>query len=185
MLMKQKFLGLMFASLFMVACSSNDTKDDSSTSGTDINDSDVTAVTGLGDGQPIDNAGLEGSDLQGSDLDASEFAGSSIEGVAKNMTIYYFAFDQYALDDEMRQNLDMVASALKQTTMNIRLEGHADERGSREYNLALSEKRAKTIKKYLTVQGVDGSRIETVGYGEEKPQEMGAHDLNRRVEFVK
>ena len=170
----------MVASVFMVACTSNDVQDDSFNSGTDINDSNVATVTGLGNGQ-----GVEGADLTAGDLQGSEFEGSAIAGVAKSMTIYYFAFDQYALNDEMRQNLDIVASALKQSNMEIRLEGHADERGSREYNLALSEKRAETIKKYLTVQGVNGSRIETIGYGEEKPEEIGAHDLNRRVEFVK
>lgn len=177
MLNKLKFSSLLLASMMMVACSSNETKDDSSNAGSEVNSEDVAAVTGLGDGNGLG----DGSSLG----DGSDLEGSAITGVAKTLTVYYFKFDQYTLDDEMRQNLDIVAAALKQTTIDVRLEGHADERGSREYNLALAEKRANTVKKYLTVQGVDGSRIETVGYGEEKPHTIGEHDLNRRVEFVK
>ena len=67
------------------------------------------------------------------------------------------------------------------------LEGHADERGSREYNLALGERRAKAIANYLILQGIDRSRIETVSYGEERPAALGSDEeswsRNRRVEL--
>jgi peptidoglycan-associated lipoprotein len=72
--------------------------------------------------------------------------------------------------------------------LRVRLEGHADERGTREYNLALGERRANAVRAYLLAQGASRSQIEVVSYGEEKPAD-GGHDegawrQNRRVEVV-
>jgi len=70
----------------------------------------------------------------------------------------------------------------------VRLEGHADERGTREYNLALGERRAKAIANYLAVQGLPSSQIESISYGEEKPAVTGSGESvwskNRRVELI-
>ena len=70
----------------------------------------------------------------------------------------------------------------------VRIEGHADERGSRAYNLALGEKRSETIKEIMLINGVSKNSIEVVSYGEENPAVMGTddetHSLNRRVEIV-
>ncbi|MEQ9511076.1 MAG: OmpA family protein, partial [Alloalcanivorax xenomutans] len=69
----------------------------------------------------------------------------------------------------------------------LRLEGHADERGTREYNVALSERRAQAVQKFLRVQGVSSSQLEVVSYGEEKPAAFGHSEMdwakNRRVEL--
>ena len=69
----------------------------------------------------------------------------------------------------------------------LRLEGHADERGSREYNMALGERRANAVRDFLVLQGVDASIIETISYGEERPAETGSYEsswsANRRVEL--
>jgi peptidoglycan-associated lipoprotein len=75
---------------------------------------------------------------------------------------------------------------MENPSARIVLEGHADERGTREYNMALGERRAKAIMRYLTIQGVPAAQIETVSFGEEVPVAFG-HDnsswqLNRRVE---
>ena len=70
----------------------------------------------------------------------------------------------------------------------MRIEGHADERGSRAYNLALGEKRAETIKEMMLINGVKNNSIEVVSYGEENPAVLGTneetHSLNRRVEII-
>ena len=69
----------------------------------------------------------------------------------------------------------------------VRIEGHADERGTREYNLALGERRAKAVSQYLILQGIDRSRVETISYGEERPAALGEDEAswsrNRRVEL--
>ena len=70
----------------------------------------------------------------------------------------------------------------------VRLEGHADERGSREYNIGLGERRAQAVRQALLIQGVDGSQISTVSFGEERPEALGSSESdyaqNRRVVFV-
>jgi peptidoglycan-associated lipoprotein len=92
-----------------------------------------------------------------------------------------------SLAPDMRQRLDAEAQCLKQGTGKVVLEGHADERGTDEYNLQLSERRAAAIKRYLTELGVPANRLQTVGFGENRPAEEGsteeAYSANRRVEF--
>lgn len=104
-------------------------------------------------------------------------------------TVFYFEFDQSILTAEARAALTVHAQILANTSMSIRLEGHADERGSREYNMALGERRANAVRDFLVLQGVSSSQIETVSYGEEQPAEVGSYDAswakNRRVELVK
>lgn len=119
---------------------------------------------------------------------SSESMGEGMgEAEAPLETVFYFDFDQSSLRPETRAALDAQAAHLANTTGMIRLEGHADERGSREYNLALGERRAKAVANYLSIQGIDMSRIETISYGEEKPVAFGkdeaSYQLNRRVEL--
>jgi peptidoglycan-associated lipoprotein len=103
-------------------------------------------------------------------------------------TVFYFEFDRSDLSAEDREALVYHANRLKDNPgMRIRLEGHADERGSREYNLALGERRAQAVERYLQVQGVSGNQMETISYGEESPVNTGsteaAYARNRRVEI--
>ncbi len=82
----------------------------------------------------------------------------------------YFAFDSAVIDDEGNAILTEYAAWLNANTdVNIIVEGNCDERGSREYNLALGEERAKSVRNALMANGVDGSRIDTVSFGEERP----------------
>lgn len=82
----------------------------------------------------------------------------------------FFGYDESELSSEARGTLDRQAAWLKQyPSVSITVEGHADERGTREYNLALGERRANSVKSYLLSQGVDGSRINTISYGKERP----------------
>jgi peptidoglycan-associated lipoprotein len=101
----------------------------------------------------------------------------------------YFAFDDYTLSTEAQQRLQSMGDRLKASQgAVVQIEGHCDERGSIEYNLALGERRAQSVKTYLSQLGVDGSRLSTISYGEEKPAVEG-HDesawaKNRRAEFT-
>ncbi len=101
----------------------------------------------------------------------------------------YFAFDDYSVNTESQDKLNKLASFLKASAGKmVQIEGHCDERGSVEYNLALGERRAQSVKRYLEQLGVDSKRLTTVSYGEEKPVETGHSEevwsKNRRAEFV-
>lgn len=102
-------------------------------------------------------------------------------------SVFYFDFDQSILRSEAKASLMVQAECAQMNDGSIRLEGHADERGSREYNMALGERRANAVRDYLVLQGVDASVIETVSYGEERPVEVGSYESawskNRRVEL--
>jgi peptidoglycan-associated lipoprotein len=100
----------------------------------------------------------------------------------------YFDYDQSELRGDARSLLDQKLSLLRATpAIRIRISGHADERGSDEYNLALGQRRAEAVKQYLVNGGIDASRIETRSFGEERPAVMGstedAYAKNRRAEF--
>jgi peptidoglycan-associated lipoprotein len=101
----------------------------------------------------------------------------------------YFDYDQDALKPEGQAALDRKAGImLANSALRIRIAGHADERGSDEYNVVLSNRRATAAKRYLEAKGIDGSRIETIAYGEERPADTGgteeAFARNRRDEFT-
>ena len=101
----------------------------------------------------------------------------------------YFDFDRYDLRDDARTTLASNASALQaKPGANITIEGHCDERGTVEYNLALGEKRAGAAKDYLVNYGISADRLSTVSYGEERPSDPAgteeAYAANRRAEFV-
>ncbi len=153
------FLAL-FGSL-LTACASNSTQDQDA----DIQEPTVVAT-------PIDQAPTEVVDEPIADL---------LE------TVFYFDFDQSTLKAATRAALDAQAARLRTTDSSVRLEGHADERGTREYNLALGERRAKAVADYLAIQGVSRARMEVVSYGEERPISLRSDDngwsLNRRVEL--
>ncbi len=97
----------------------------------------------------------------------------------------FFGYDQYDLTQEARDILGRQATWLNQyANLRITVEGHADERGTREYNLALGERRANAVKSYIVALGVDASRITTVSYGKERPAVPGSNETawsqNRR-----
>lgn len=102
-------------------------------------------------------------------------------------TTFYFEFDSASLTTAARAALMLHAERLSASPSSIRLEGHADERGSREYNMALGERRANAVRDFLVLQGVDAGLIETISYGEEQAAVMGSGEMvwskNRRVEL--
>ena len=88
----------------------------------------------------------------------------------------FFGFDKYDLSGEARRTLELQSAWLKKYPQyKVVVEGHADERGTREYNLALGERRANSVKDYLVALGIDPSRVETISYGKERPVALG-HD---------
>ena len=111
-------------------------------------------------------------------------------GVSQTLVgIFLFDFDQAIVRRAAHAELNKHASALAgDRFIRVRVEGHADERGTREYNLALGERRADAVRAYLVSQGASNSQIEVISYGEEKPIVSGKNERswakNRRVELV-
>ena len=99
-----------------------------------------------------------------------------------------FEYNKYRITEDSKPTLEGIAKLLNQNaTWKILIEGHCDERGTNEYNLTLGEQRAQATSRYLASLGVDDSRLQTVSYGEERPEDPG-HDesawaANRRAEF--
>ena len=107
---------------------------------------------------------------------------------AENIQKVYFEFDKYRLTDKAKATLEKNAEWLrKHKDVKVQIEGHCDERGTIEYNLALGERRAMSVRNYLISLGVEESRLFTISYGEERPVALGHNEeawaQNRRAEF--
>jgi len=127
------------------------------------------AVSGGGSGEP-----------------ASPTESKTVGGVT--VSPVYFSFDDYTVNASSQTQLTKMAEQMKANKGTvIQVEGHCDERGSIEYNLALGERRAQAVKNYLTNLGVEPARLSTISYGEERPAAEGhdeaAWQKNRRAEF--
>jgi peptidoglycan-associated lipoprotein len=101
----------------------------------------------------------------------------------------YFDYDQFNLGPEAKAALNKMGEwLLKNSSTQVLIEGHCDERGTAEYNLALGERRAHSAKQYLAQLGVNADRISTISYGEERPQDPGhtdaAYAKNRRCHVL-
>ena len=167
-----KTLKIMAMSLLLgglVACSNTSTDGSGSADG-DSSDATTDSTTTVA----IDTGDTSVEDVQ-------------VDPEAALNKVFYFEFDKSALTAETRRDLDAYAAVLKASPRNIRLEGHADERGTREYNIALGERRAKAVADYLIASGVSASTIETISYGEERPATSASNSAawaqNRRVEL--
>ena len=112
-----------------------------------------------------------------------------VEPTATTFQKIYFDFDRYYVRDDAKAALENNAKVLRgNKNMRILIEGHCDERGTVEYNLALGERRASSARQYLIDLGIEGNRISTISYGKERPVAFGhdeaAWQQNRRGEFV-
>lgn len=101
----------------------------------------------------------------------------------------FFGYDQYDLTTEARAMIEKQVQWLKTyPNLNIMIEGHCDERGTREYNLALGDKRAMAVRSYMIALGVEPARIQTISYGKERPAVLGSDETswaqNRRAVVV-
>jgi peptidoglycan-associated lipoprotein len=137
---------------------------------------------GTGEGAVDPNAGYNAG---GSGVDGS----MSEEAALRAITTFYFEYDSSDLKPEAMRALDVHAKDLKGNGARVVLEGHTDERGTREYNMALGERRSKAVQRYLVLQGVSPAQLELVSYGEERPVATGSDESswaqNRRVELRK
>jgi peptidoglycan-associated lipoprotein len=129
-----------------------------------------------GDGRPVDG-------------DGGEYGVSDTPESLAGATIIYFDFDSAAIRSEYNRTVAAHARYLvENSNVRIRLEGHTDERGSREYNIGLGERRAQAVRRALMLQGVQAGQLATVSLGEERPAVPGSDEeawaMNRRVEFV-
>ena len=164
---------MILCTLMVAGCGKKDTVPDSE--GSTVGES--AAGSGQGEGQ----VGA-GSDIPGG-------AGSATAGPAGAANIIYFDFDRSEIRPEYASLINAHAKHLASAAgVKIRIEGHTDERGSREYNIALAERRAQAVRRALTLQGAGDAQLTTVSYGEERPavagSEESAYEKNRRVELV-
>lgn len=122
-------------------------------------------------------------------VDTSSTSAGDASAASSELQTVYFEFDSYRLTNEGRDSLKFNVDYLKNNaTATIQIEGHCDEKGTTEYNLALGERRANAARDYMKKAGVDASRISVISYGKERPADMGhdetAWSKNRRAQFV-
>jgi peptidoglycan-associated lipoprotein len=127
---------------------------------------------------------LGGGPGSGSPISAAEAEQQRLLG----LLVVYFDYDQADIRPEFNAQLQAHGRRLAQNaSLTMRLEGHADERGSREYNIGLGERRAQAVRRVLMLQGAQATQLTTVSYGEERPAQTGSDEeswrLNRRVEM--
>lgn len=174
-----KLVVIFLAAIVMTACQPKSTLPDSAGQDTVSGGADGAggaSASGIGGG-----AGITGSEIGDDSLSAGGMA-------ALDNLIVYFDFDQSDLRPEYADLLAAHASYLAgDGALRVRLEGHADERGSREYNIGLGERRAQAVRRMLLIQGAGAQQISTVSFGEERPAAFGSDEesytLNRRVEI--
>lgn len=140
------------------------------------------ANAGSGSTSGVNNGGAATSTVSPVVVDGK--AGAADADLAK---VIYFDFDSFIVKDEFKSVVEGNGKALTASGKKAAVEGHADERGSKEYNLALGQKRAEAVVKSLTLVGVKADQLEAISFGEEKPAAAGqteeAYAKNRRVEL--
>ena len=170
-----KALTIMFTAAFLVACSGN-TKDDEAAAAAAA-EAAAAAAAAEAAREAERQAQAEAAQAQRRLEQAAMSAG----------TVFYFDFDSSVLKPAAQAALDAHIALLKTNDRSVRLEGHTDERGTRDYNMALGERRANAVRDYMVVNGIASYRIETVSYGEEQPVAYGSGESNwsqnRRVEL--
>jgi peptidoglycan-associated lipoprotein len=179
------------STLALTGCSSDEEKDASLTDGSLNGGMNDASVSGLGDGSGMGSGGRFGANggkygAHGANGLPPEF--SDPNNPLSKRTIYFMLDSSQVQQDFVSVIAAHARYLLANPSQHIVLEGNGDERGSREYNIALGEQRSKTVAGMLKAQGVSESQLGIVSYGEEKPVAMG-HDessweLNRRVELA-
>ncbi|MFO8156213.1 MAG: peptidoglycan-associated lipoprotein Pal [Thiohalospira sp.] len=171
-----RWLALLALTVFLAGCAS--TEDD-------IDDSEMAEID-----QAAAAEAESGADASGA-TGSSSFEGEALEDPSSPLSerIIYFDYDSSSLSDEAMDRLEAHGEYLADNpNRQMLVEGHTDERGAREYNLALGERRAEAVKQALTLAGADEDQIDTVSYGEESPAASGSDESawaeNRRAELV-
>ncbi|MCR9105508.1 MAG: peptidoglycan-associated lipoprotein Pal [Gammaproteobacteria bacterium] len=161
-----KLSALLLSAVILAACSGSDTKEQDEAAARAA--AEAAAAQAAAEAARMELQGLE-------------------QAAAAVGNVFYFEFDSSALTPDALRQLNAHIALLQKTDKNVRLEGHTDERGTRDYNLALGERRANSVRDYMVANGIATFRIETVSYGEEKPAMLGSSESswskNRRVEL--
>lgn len=181
--MKKQLLSVVFMGLFLAGCASSVKLDD-----VPVEDKTATASSSANSGVEVQgiNSGLDDAQISNPNmLDTPSEPGQGPLGVAH---VVFFDFDSYVLRSEARSIVDAHAQFLQNNPQRkAMLEGHTDDIGGREYNLALGQKRADAVRQALSLLGVSESQLESVSFGKEKLLSLGGSELeqaqNRRVEI--
>ena len=144
---------------------------------TGIDSGDTDDGTAIVDTDPVDTVPMTAAEML-----------EQTDGALSNRTIY-FEFDSAKLSSESIEILEVHGDFIAANgEVSVRLEGHTDERGSREYNIALGDRRAQSVRRVLLFQGASSDQVDTVSYGEERPVDPGQNEeawaRNRRVELI-
>ena len=163
-----------FAAALLLAACSTPSEEASTTSGSGSSGTGTTSQS---------SSGTQGSTIPG-----------PVPGSQEDLTVevgdrVFFDYDKFNVRDDQRGTVEALAAWLDTNpSVTLAIEGHCDERGTREYNLALGERRANSVRDYLVALGVNPARLSTVSYGEERPAVLGSNDSawaqNRRGVFV-
>jgi len=178
-----KLLSALMLSSLLVACAPENVKDADSSAGSTTQSADGVQTGGLSGADST-----EGSFLSGMTVSFEKDAINDTGNVLIEKTIY-FDYDSDQISADYQTLISHHGKYLATNSdMRVRLEGHADERGSREYNVALANRRAQSVRRLVLFQGASADQVEVISYGEEKPVALGHDDeswrLNRRVELV-
>jgi peptidoglycan-associated lipoprotein len=162
----QKILGVVFAAILVAGCSSQQSSDDKDASA---------------NGSGAD--GLNGADTRGIGSGSGDWG--SVSDQYGN--VVYFEFDSANIQPASEEMLNAYSELLKSSGQHAVLQGNTDERGTREYNMALGERRANAVQAFFVSNGVKSSQLDTVSFGKEKPLNNGTNEAawaeNRRVEI--
>jgi peptidoglycan-associated lipoprotein len=162
-----KAITVLFTAALLVACSGSDTK----------KEDEAAAAAAAAAASAQQAATAQAAAQQKRLQDAAAAVGN----------VFYFEFDSSTLTPAAIDAVNAHIAALQGSDSSIRLEGHTDERGTREYNMALGERRGNSVRDYMVANGIATHRIETVSYGEERPVAYGSGESNwtqnRRVEL--
>jgi peptidoglycan-associated lipoprotein len=174
-----KLIGVAAVLLMLSACGSKPSTTMAATSGGSADTSGMSTTGGT-------SGGISSSDLGSGGMSNGTTPGSQEDLVVSAGDRVLFGFDRYDISPEGQQTLQMQAEWLRRyPQVAVVIEGHADERGTREYNLALGERRASSAKNFLVALGIEESRIATVSFGKERPAVVGGNDeawaQNRRA----
>lgn len=162
-----KAITLLFTAALLVACSGSDTKD-----------AEAEAAAAAAAAKAAEEAAAAEATARQQQLDSAAAALGNV---------FYFDYDSSALRSDSIDALNAHIAALQGNERTVRLEGHTDERGTRDYNMALGERRANSVRDYMVANGIASYRIESISYGEERPIAYGSGESNwaqnRRVEL--
>jgi len=173
---------LVCAMLALSACGKKNLRDGDDMPMAGMGDSNADRGMGMQSGRDIDVRGLEG-------IDPADRAMFTDPNNPLSTRIIYFDLDSSAIPSRFSSAIQAAARYLSEhPNVNMRMEGHTDERGTREYNVALGERRAESVQQAVVLSGASASQLSVLSFGEERPAELGSgesvYSQNRRVEFI-